>query len=330
MRTGRNPLPSSPAPPQRPARGPVFRVPASVPLSPYEDSVLKQLRLPYFLPYRKEIRESVCEFHFLPPGGWQALTAVDRGRGQSQENGIRRLNMLLCSMREARRRMLSPSFHALALGDLWLNSAAVAFPLLPLGKRVHLAGRADQHSGDFWAEWRSFYHAQNELGELGAKLCRDKAWEQLHEIFAGLGQCSRPRAEDRPAVSRAPVPPRPARSRPAAGDTLPLLPPPAEYRIAVLREVGKDEKATREALLWESEYLIGRDPALCDLCLEESWVGRLHARLERRGGYWSIKDFSSRNGTYVNGRRLHGEEVRLLPRRCLLGFGRSSFEFSLR
>lgn len=56
---------------------------------------------------------------------------------------------------------------------------------------------------------------------------------------------------------------------------------------------------------------VGRDPD-CDVCL--SWderVSRLHARLERGGGSWSVYDGGlSRNGTYVNGDRVGHRALR--------------------
>ena len=49
---------------------------------------------------------------------------------------------------------------------------------------------------------------------------------------------------------------------------------------------------------------IGRDTT-ADIRLDsDDLVSRLHARLTRSGGAWSIADYGSRNGTLVNGRRL--------------------------
>jgi pSer/pThr/pTyr-binding forkhead associated (FHA) protein len=52
---------------------------------------------------------------------------------------------------------------------------------------------------------------------------------------------------------------------------------------------------------------VGRGPA-CDVCL--SWdaeVSRAHAKLERVGDDWTVCDDNlSRNGTFVNGDRIHG------------------------
>jgi pSer/pThr/pTyr-binding forkhead associated (FHA) protein len=52
----------------------------------------------------------------------------------------------------------------------------------------------------------------------------------------------------------------------------------------------------------------GNDVALT----EDGQVSRVHAVLERLAGGWSVRDVSSRNGTFVNGSRVSGE-ARLGP-----------------
>ena len=53
---------------------------------------------------------------------------------------------------------------------------------------------------------------------------------------------------------------------------------------------------------------IGRAPGN-DVVLDDPLVSGTHAALERVGHAWSIRDLGSRNGTWVNGRRLVGERV---------------------
>ena len=42
--------------------------------------------------------------------------------------------------------------------------------------------------------------------------------------------------------------------------------------------------------------------------IEEPLVSRLHARLERRGEGWVVRDLDSTNFTLVNGRRIRREQ----------------------
>jgi pSer/pThr/pTyr-binding forkhead associated (FHA) protein len=55
---------------------------------------------------------------------------------------------------------------------------------------------------------------------------------------------------------------------------------------------------------------VGRDQA-CDVCLGwDQRVSRLHARLERSGGSWTVHDGGlSSNGTFLNGERVQGHRV---------------------
>ena len=52
---------------------------------------------------------------------------------------------------------------------------------------------------------------------------------------------------------------------------------------------------------------VGRGPA-CEIALTwDGEVSRVHAVLERAGGHWTLVDDGlSRNGSFVNGRRVHG------------------------
>ena len=68
---------------------------------------------------------------------------------------------------------------------------------------------------------------------------------------------------------------------------------------------GKQRIVTLDAEL--ERLSLGREDA-CDVCIGwDSRVSRLHARLERTGRSWSVYDGGlSRNGTFLNGQRVHG------------------------
>lgn len=68
--------------------------------------------------------------------------------------------------------------------------------------------------------------------------------------------------------------------------------------------------------------LVGRDEAV-DVLVDEPLVSRLHARLERAGATYSLRDLGSTNLTRVNGEVIsqpvllrHGDEVRFARARC--------------
>jgi DNA-binding winged helix-turn-helix (wHTH) protein len=94
------------------------------------------------------------------------------------------------------------------------------------------------------------------------------------------------------------------------------------FGYAFCAEAKEDRRAThgpaapaRYQLLWrggravltESEYVLGRSPGL-EVCLDSPSVSRQHARLRVSAERVTLEDLGSKNGTYVRGRKLHGEE----------------------
>jgi pSer/pThr/pTyr-binding forkhead associated (FHA) protein len=75
-----------------------------------------------------------------------------------------------------------------------------------------------------------------------------------------------------------------------------------EVRLVVLDGVHKD----REIPLPETIFLIGRDRQ-CHLRPHCQGVSKLHCAIAAWAGKVRVRDLKSRNGTYVNGRRVHGE-----------------------
>jgi FHA domain len=59
------------------------------------------------------------------------------------------------------------------------------------------------------------------------------------------------------------------------------------------------------ATFGEGEHVLGRDPAL-ELCVDLSSVSRRHARLRIARGEAMLEDLGSKDGTFVNGKRLTG------------------------
>ena len=77
-----------------------------------------------------------------------------------------------------------------------------------------------------------------------------------------------------------------------------------------------------------AQSLIGRAKA-CTLHLGDIWVSSQHAALRWRGEGWELRDLHSRNGTYVNQRRLQGGESVWVYKDNQMAFGDMGDAFSL-
>ena len=66
-----------------------------------------------------------------------------------------------------------------------------------------------------------------------------------------------------------------------------------------------------------------------DVLLDSPSISRIHARIQKKGdGYW-IADLDSKNGTFVNGKKLgHGEEY-LLQEDDLVVFADIGYRFNV-
>ena len=99
--------------------------------------------------------------------------------------------------------------------------------------------------------------------------------------------------------------------------------PPADNPFLSLRDAQGAEHLVE---LTVERFTVGRGP---DNDLALTWdpeASRLHAVLERLGGSWTVVDDQiSRNGTFVNGVRLHGR--RRLDDHDLVRFGATEVLF---
>jgi hypothetical protein len=73
-------------------------------------------------------------------------------------------------------------------------------------------------------------------------------------------------------------------------------------------EVRSGAGATVVALA-DTDLVIGRDPANQIALVSDPEVSRKHALIQRLPVGWAISDLSSRNGTRVNGERVHGQRA---------------------
>ena len=90
---------------------------------------------------------------------------------------------------------------------------------------------------------------------------------------------------------------------------LPSVPPLSAVLAAPETQAAPHVK--RDTSPYEAFVFIGR-AVTADIQLDDESISKSHAAFQRRGEDWFVKDVRSRNGTYVDGRRLNpGEEARV-------------------
>ncbi len=85
------------------------------------------------------------------------------------------------------------------------------------------------------------------------------------------------------------------------------------------------ERASGRTVVLEPEQLVGRSTG-CDLRLDKPHVSAQHARLYWDEHGWHLKDLASRNGTFVDGRRVSACK---LAKGARIGFGEVEQEWEL-
>jgi len=88
-----------------------------------------------------------------------------------------------------------------------------------------------------------------------------------------------------------------------------------------------EESNGQKAYILVDDFLIGRDGSKVDLKINSLSVGRIHARILRRENSFFIEDLDSRNGTYLDQKRLKKKEEYLLPENCKIRFADREFYF---
>jgi pSer/pThr/pTyr-binding forkhead associated (FHA) protein len=74
--------------------------------------------------------------------------------------------------------------------------------------------------------------------------------------------------------------------------------------------VQKDGKLER-AVAWSGDEMVAGRSSDCDIVLAQDEVSRRHARFERKGDFYEVRDQGSVNGTFVNGRRVERHTMRV-------------------
>ncbi|MHB8962440.1 MAG: FHA domain-containing protein [Saccharofermentanales bacterium] len=88
-----------------------------------------------------------------------------------------------------------------------------------------------------------------------------------------------------------------------------------------------DESSGKKAYVLVDDFLVGRDKTKVDFRIDSLSVGRVHARIIRRHDTFFIEDLDSKNGTFVDKKKLKKNSEYPLPEKCKIRFAGQEFYF---
>lgn len=92
----------------------------------------------------------------------------------------------------------------------------------------------------------------------------------------------------------------------------------------LLKVVGGPNNGAEFAMQSDSAYLLGTDPATCDIVFHDTSVSRQHAKVSvGKNDTLSIEDLKSRNGTLIDGKSIEGKQS--FEPNTLITLGTTSF-----
>jgi len=75
---------------------------------------------------------------------------------------------------------------------------------------------------------------------------------------------------------------------------------------AILRAIEGATTGKQWKLSDEGEYTLGRLES-CSIAFADAGMSKVHCRIVHHQDRWTIRDEKSRNGTFVNGKRIRGQ-----------------------
>ena len=78
--------------------------------------------------------------------------------------------------------------------------------------------------------------------------------------------------------------------------------------MATLYQIGSNGSKAEVSGIDLEPVVVGRS-AQAKVSVDDEGVSRRHFLVRREGGYYVIKDLNSRNGTWINGRRVFAEKL---------------------
>lgn len=104
-----------------------------------------------------------------------------------------------------------------------------------------------------------------------------------------------------------------------------VIPSPFEPPMQILLKVASGSHAGKEIKVSTEKFLIGRSDS-CQLRPKSESVSRKHCILVRKDNRFLVQDLKSRNGTFVNGKRLPTDKAKVLKPGDLLKVASLEFE----
>lgn len=88
-----------------------------------------------------------------------------------------------------------------------------------------------------------------------------------------------------------------------------------------------EENSGQKTYILVDDFLIGRDRTRVDFRIDSLSIGRVHARIVRRHNTFFIEDLDSKNGTFVDKRKLKKNSEYPLPDKCKIRFAGQEYFF---
>ncbi|MEN8907774.1 MAG: DUF6382 domain-containing protein [Clostridiales bacterium] len=86
-------------------------------------------------------------------------------------------------------------------------------------------------------------------------------------------------------------------------------------------------KTGKDIVINKNKFVVGRMKKQTDFACHNNSVGRLHAEIISKRGEYYVKDLESRNGTYLNGKRIKGKKEYIISNNDRISFANSHFKF---
>lgn len=91
--------------------------------------------------------------------------------------------------------------------------------------------------------------------------------------------------------------------------------------------IGCDERSYEKIVVDKPSFLIGRMKQQADYVARSSTIGKLHAEILSENGSFYIKDLNSRNGTFLNGKKLTSNTAYVIENNDIIAFANSEYKF---